>query len=149
MAFYPPPTSAAGGGVSNDILAGIPFMFGGDANGSESLDVYPTGSTFDALAQGTRPIDIDSALVAAGTYIIEAVMKVDKVIYEARVALFNLSDAPDLAMNETVSSSQTGAIVQSTPIVFAAGVKRYGVKLRASNTAARATAWGIRLRRTA
>lgn len=129
------------------VMAGIPFNAGGTDAVGEAAVAYPAGATLDLLAPNSRPIVLDSAHVFYGQYKFEAVLNTNNAAYEARLALFNLTDAPNTVMMEILSTSLTGQLVQSGVLVWPApgAAKTYGFKLRTTNAAGLAKAWGIRL----
>lgn len=137
----------------DNIIAGIPFDFGGDRNVGDNAVAYPIGGAMVDLAPGTRPLNLDAAHILKGTYRIEAVLQSSDAAQAASIALFNLTDAPDVALagSEISAASIGGALVQSAPVTgfAAAGASKvYGIKLKSANVGSMAKAWGVRLVRT-
>lgn len=133
------------------LIAGLPFVFGGSALMPVTQTAFPSGGTCDMLAPDTGVFWLDSAnLPTGGTVVLEAVLAVEAG-GTVTLSLVNLNDAPDTPMVNITSTSATGARQVSAAITFAsAGVVRaYGVKIKTSDAAKRAWAWGIRLVPTA
>ena len=125
-------------------------MFGTE---SESVNdtSYPSGTTVDKLAPGTKILPLDSADVT-GTWALRGMLKNDGGSVTATAALVNLTDgSPDTAIVTIASTSATGAVVTSSAISFASSgaSKDYAVKLKTSNASNFVTAWGLELVRTA
>ena len=125
-------------------------MFGTE---SESVNDtgYPSGTTVDKLAPGTKILPLDSADVT-GTWTLRGMLKNDGGSVTATAALVNLTDgSPDTAIVTIASTSATGAVVTSSAISFASSgaSKDYAVKLKTSNASNFVTAWGLELVRTA
>jgi len=115
-------------------------------------DAYPAGSLFSALVPGSWPILLDgSGLYGSGSYVIEANAKVASAGARVKVALFNLTTAPNTVMTGseiTFSTSEViGERMRSSAITIPAGSNQYGVKLTVNSTVIGGAAWGIRLLR--
>jgi hypothetical protein len=144
--------------VTDNLMARVPFLFGGSPNQYVDDVTYASGSTYDKLAPDTRVWRVDSAWLAAGTYVLEAILKTDNAASPAKIALINLTDNPNAPVTEVggatnvelSSISLTGELLRSNAILFpAAGVQKdYGVKLITDAPGNRAMAWGIQLIRT-
>jgi len=145
--------------IIDDIMAGIPVTLGG-ADVWTPDNAYPAGSVYFNTATGNtiliplaRIWRVDSALLLQGTYVLEAMLQVDNAAAVAHLGLFNLTDAPNVAMVEAVSDANGpgGYIYQSPAIVFPApgAVKNYGAKLYVSPAGYRAKAWNVRVVRIA
>jgi len=139
--------------IDNAIVQGV-FSFGGNDAVDHTDLAYPTGATYftgagaQVLAQNTRYLELNSALLQQGTYLLEAMMRVNSGAYTVTAGLFNLTDSPDATpVAEIASSSTTGALVTSAAIVFPApgAVKVFGVKVKVNNVNALGRVWGIRL----
>jgi hypothetical protein len=138
--------SVAAGAVSG---LGEIFVFGGDPNTPVTATSYPVGAGFDKLHGGTSVFNIDSANLAAGTYVID-VMGVVVGVVTLTVAIVDLDDgAPDTPLATATITSTTGARARSGSITFAAAgsAKNYGIKVKISGGSG--YAWGARLMRTA
>jgi hypothetical protein len=118
-------------------------------------DAYPAGAGLDKVVPGSGTAYIDMAyLPVGGTFVLEAHAKVAAAGARAKVALFNLDDAPNTVMagsEITFSADQTvGERMRSAPITMpAAGVgKSLAVKSTTNNVAIGAAVWGCRVIRT-
>lgn len=132
----------------DNVMAGIPFDFGGDPNMAASNIAYEVGATYDKLAPGSRPLSLKSEHVLYGRYKLEAVLNTSDVAYTTTLGIFNLTDAPNVALAEITTTVTTGELKQSADLVFpvpTGAAKVYGVKIKTSNAAGFAKAWGIRL----
>jgi hypothetical protein len=150
----------------DNFVAGMPFDFGGTDQVGTADMTYPVGSTpFNAsngaqiFAPNTRIFRADSALLSEGTYGIEAMLGgmyfeplpggAAPTAPQATLGIFNITDAPEVALVEVTATSFAGALVRSGAITFPAPgtVKDYAVKLKwVSGTSGVAVrAWGIRL----
>jgi hypothetical protein len=135
---------------ADDVKIGMPFLFGGSALYPTINTAYPTGATLDKLAPSTGVLNLDAANLSGATYALEAILAVEGGA-TVSLALVNLTDgAPNTAIVTITSTSATGAKVTSGTITFATpgAAKDYAVKIKSSNAADRAYAWGIRLIRT-
>lgn len=134
------------------------FMFGGDSRSftrPSGSDSYPSGATFDKLVPGSTVWEIDSASLAGGTFVLEAIACVETAGARAKVCVVNLSDgAPDTALTGSeisfTADNLTGERKVSSAITFPAGgaAKKLGVKVTANSTTVGAAAWGCRIVRT-
>lgn len=143
------PISSAGTAASVDLTA-MPYQFGGSALYPTVNTTYPAGATYDKLSPSSGVLSIDSAILAGGTYKLEAVLAVEGAA-TVTLALVNLTDgAPDTPMVTVTSTSATGERVLSSAITFAGAgsAKVYGVKLKSSSASFRAWAWAVRIIRT-
>lgn len=132
--------------IIDNVMAGIPFLFGGTALYGVLQAAYPSGASFDKLAPNTSVWHVDASLLT-GTYKLEAILAAETPA-TISLALVNLSDgSPDTAIVTITSASTTGQRVQSGAITFAApGVaKDYGVKIKTDDATKRGYAWGIRV----
>ena len=131
--------SAGGGSVAEA------FFFGGDPDSPITDTAYPVGATYDKLHAGTSIYQVDSALLAPGTYGIQAMLKASP-SQSVTIGIVDLDDgSPDTPLATITSNNTIGALVTSSAITFAAGgvVKNYGIKGRV--TAESGYAWTIRL----
>jgi hypothetical protein len=137
--------------IIDNLMARLPFFFGGAQDTFEDTTSYVTGATLDKLAPNTRPWNVDPNWVAVGTYELEAIMMTSDVAQAAKVSMVNLTDSADVAMFTMQSTSLTGERVRSGPITFPAGgaFKDFGLKLYSAGGGARAWMWGAQLIRTA
>lgn len=121
----------------------------GDNTSPVTSTSYPSGAGVDKTHAGTVVISLDSANLAAGTYVLEGMLQAVGGI-TVTAALVNLTDgAPDTPLVTIASTNATGERVQSSAITFAAGgaAKSYGVKMKTS--AGTGFGWGFRLVRIA
>lgn len=134
----------------DNIMAGIPFAFGGSSDVAVSDVAYPAGAAIAVLAPGTRPLSLNGAHVTQGTYRIQGIVSTEDAAHTATLGLFNLTDAPDAPLVEISTNVVGGELKESVPITFAipGAAKLYGLKLRTSDGAGFAKAWGVRLVRT-
>lgn len=119
-------------------------------------DVYPAGATFDKLVPGSGAWYIDSSDLVGGTFVLEAVAKVDAAGARAKVALFNLDDgAPNTALTGSeitfTADNTTGERKRSSTITFPAPgtAKQLAAKVTCNSGVRSAAAWNIRIVRTA
>ena len=127
----------------------LPF-FGSIVEGVNDTS-YPSGTTVDKLAPGTKVLPLDSANVT-GTWKIRGMLKNDGGSVTATAALVNLSDgSPDTAIVTITSTSAVGETATSSAVTFAASgaSKNYGIKTKSSNASNYVWAWGLELVRTA
>lgn len=142
----------------NILERGSVVELGGDSRSyvrPSSSDAYLAGATFDKLVPGSGIWFIDSADLQGGTFVLEAIAKVESAGARAKVALFNLDDgAPDTARTGSeitfTADNTTGERKRSSTITFpAAGAqKQLGVKVTVNSTSIGASAWGLRIVRT-
>lgn len=119
-------------------------------------DVYPAGATFDKLVPGSSPFAVDAAGLV-GTFVLEATAKVKSVGgARAKVALFSLDggtpDTPLVGSEITFTADHTtGERKRSGTIVWPSGgsAKQIGAKVTVNSTTIQASAYGIRVIRTA
>jgi hypothetical protein len=151
--------------MTDNNMAGLPFDFGGSqVTGVIDLG-YPVGATpFDPatgntiFAPNTRIFRVDSALLLEGIYALEAMLAVSGMnvtqvgtllgTYTSSLGLFNITDAPEVAMVEISANGYGGSLVRSGAITFPApgATKDYAVKLHGNTlNGPAALAWGIRL----
>lgn len=127
-------------------LAGDVKNFGGDPTSPVTAVAYPAGATFDKCHAGTAVWNLDAANLAAGTYVLEA-MLMGSGGATITLALVNLSDAPDVAIVEVASASTTGARVQSGAITFPAAGAAKDLAIKAKVNAGAGFAWTISIKR--
>jgi hypothetical protein len=128
-------------------LGEVDFM-GGDSTSPVTSTSYPTGATVDKTHAGTAVISLDSATLAAGTYVLEGMLlSVGGITVTG--ALVNLTDgAPDVPLVTIASTNANGERVQSSAITFASGgaAKSYAIKMKVSGGSG--FGWAFRLVRT-
>jgi hypothetical protein len=138
--------------IIDNLIAGVPFDFGGSPNTWTDRATYATGPGYDPetiIAPFSRIWKVDPALLGGVMYL-EAILRTNDATQQARLALVNMTDAPNAVMVEIVTNSLTGAIVRSGAIAWPAGgaEKEFAVKLMtATPNVAMANAWGIRVYR--
>jgi len=134
--------------ITDNLMAGIPFFFGGTTivGGPESTS-YTAGTTWAALHPSTGILQVDSVLMAEGTYRIQGVVGSKDGVATATIALVNLTDAEDTAM--VTATGTLGARAQSGAITWPASGsdKEYAIKSKSSDAAVAPYASGIWLRR--
>lgn len=133
--------------VSSDGEAPTFFAFNGDPTSPITDVAYPTGASYDKCHAGSSWLRIDSADIAAGTYVLEAMLLATG--GTVTVAMVNLSDgSPDTPIATCASTSATGELVTSTSLSFAApgATKTYAIKVKVS--AGSGEVWGVRLVRS-
>lgn len=129
--------------------------FGGDINSfvtPASSNAYPTGALQTALVPDSHTVLLNgSSLYGTGTYVLEASARVQAAGVRAKVALFDLTNAPNVAIAGSeitfTTSEVVGERLRSSGLVIPAGSASYGVKLTVNSTVLGAAAWGIRLLR--
>lgn len=132
----------------SDILSGQAVHVFGGSYGDRAYQVaYPVGATADFLSINTGIFPLDSALLAAGTYHLRAMVRSENALATATLALVNLTDASETALVTCATTNTLGALVTSGAITFAAAgtSKNYGVKIMTSNALYGADAWSIEL----
>ena len=138
--------------IIDNLIAGVPFDFGGDPNAWIDRATFSTGAGYDPdsiIAPGSRVWKVDPALLSGSLYL-EALLRTNNVLKTARLALFNMTDAPNVAMVTITSASLTGELVRSGVITWPAGgsEKTFAVKLMTDPDAtALANGWGYRVYR--
>lgn len=139
--------------IIDNVIAGVPFDFGGSPNSWTDRATYATGPGYDPetiIAPMSRIWKVDPALLG-GTMYLEAILRTNDITQSARLALVNMTDAPDAPMVEIFTNVLAGAIVRSGAIVWPAGgaEKEFAVKLmtETSGVGSMANAWGIRVYR--
>jgi hypothetical protein len=136
--------------IIDNLIAGVPFDFGGDSNAWVSRLTYATGPGLDpedTIAPGTRVWKVDPALLAGVLYL-EGLLRTDDVTRSTRAALFNMTDAPNVAMVEIASFSLAPVLVRSAAIVWPGGgaEKVFAIKIMTDPAgAANANGWGFRV----
>ena len=136
--------------IIDNLLGGAPFFFGGDHRTWVDRDSYATGAGYDPdtiLAPGSRVWKVDTALLG-GNFYLEAILRTNNAAKLARLALVNLTDAPNVPMVEVTSASLTGALVRSGLITWPAPgtEKEFGVKLMTDTPqTAQANGWNYRV----
>jgi hypothetical protein len=136
--------------IIDNLIAGVPFYFGGDASAWTDRATYATGAGYDPdtiVAPASRVWKVDPALLT-GTMYLEAILRTNDVAKAARLALVNLTDAPNVAIVEITSTSLTGALVRSGAITWPVGgaEKEFGVKLMSTAPpSAMANGWNYRV----
>lgn len=126
----------------------LPFF--GDASQAANDTSYPSGTTIDKLAPGTKVLPLDSADVT-GVWKVRGMLLTPSGSHAATAALVNLTDgSPDTALVTISSTSTTGELVTSGAVTFASSgaTKNYGIKLKSANAASYVQAWGLELVRT-
>jgi hypothetical protein len=136
--------------IIDNLIAGVPFDFGGTPNGWVDRATYATGAGYDPdtiIAPATRVWKVDPALLS-GTMYLEAILRTTGATKTARAALFNMTDAPDVPMVEIFTASLTGALLRSAAIVWPAGgaEKEFCIKLMTeAPQTEQADGWGYRV----
>ena len=133
-----------------------PFYFGGSANVGRADTSYPAGVTADKLVPGSRIIPLRQSnigpgtMVSAGGWKFRGMLAIDNALGACTVALYNLDTLTQIA--ELTSSSTTGALVTTglSDVSFDhtdANLRDFGAKIKTSNAAYNAYAWGLEVYR--
>lgn len=134
----------------------------GSADAYQTGNAYPSGATFDTLVPGSGVWFINTLDLPAGTYALEAIVRVSTATAVPRIALFNLSDgSPDTALTGSEVAGTAGSsagqaghaggqrVRSGTMTLPASGSsKTLGVKAKTDEAAADVWVWGIRIVRT-
>lgn len=141
-----------------DILEVQHVELGGDSNSfviPASSDAYPAGATLNKIVPGSGLWLVDSASLTTGTFVLEAIAKVQSAGARAKVCLVNLDEgAPDTALvgsEITFTADETvGERKRSSTITFptAGTARQLAAKVTCNSTSIGAAAWGIRIVRT-
>lgn len=134
--------------IIDNVVAGIPFPFGGDSSAWTDRATYATGAGYDPdliIAPGSTVWKVDPALLV-GVLKLEAILRTNDPTKAASLALVNMSDAPNVPLVEITTNLVAGALLRSAAIVWpAAGVeKEFAVKLK-TEAGGMANAFGIRV----
>lgn len=125
-------TPGAGGIIG---IGAVLFPMFGDAESPITSTTIVPGGTVDACHAGTNLYVVDSALIPAGTYVLQAMIAGTGGANTVSVSLVDLDSAPNTPIATASGVSATGIQVTSAAIVFSTpGVgHRYGLKTTVSS----------------
>lgn len=145
---YVPPGPPTSGPVPFQLIEEL----GGDYNAFLSIavsDQYPAGTTFDALVPGSWPVVLNRTALYVGNYVFECNARVSDVGARAKVALFDLTNAPNAPLAEIVFSTSEliGERKRSAPFAIPLTDTLFGAKPTINSTIIQPAAWGCRILR--
>lgn len=114
-------------------------------------DAYPIGVGYDALVPDSYPVELNAVELYLGTYILEASARVDLAGARVKLALFDLTNAPNTPIVGSEITFTSGELVgerkRSGSFTIPSADTLLGVKLTTDSALIGGAAWGCRILR--